>query len=308
MSRPAMSRAVLQPPMKDATDSPEAPAVSGEQAPRSQGRALEILAVLQTTLEIERLVELFSDAIRKSLAHDGIRYENPVQDIEVSRGEQSRHSCTYRLVVAEELLGRVTLTRAYPFEPLELIEFESLLVSLVYPLRNALAHQRALVTALKDSLTGFYNRAALSAALHREIKLARRNKTPLSLIMLDIDHFKSINDHHGHAAGDTALKLLAGAVASCTRDTDVLARYGGEEFAIVLNNTDRRGAELLAERICAALRAARFFHHGEEIGFTVSVGVAAFREPDDEHRLFERADHALYAAKRKGRDRVECAE
>jgi diguanylate cyclase (GGDEF)-like protein len=295
--------------MSDPGDSVEnLPAVSGERAPRSQGRALEILAVLQTTLEADKLIELFSVELAKTLAHDSIAYENPVQDLEVNRGTPARHSCSYRLVVAQEPLGRLTLTRARRFSPEDLAEVENLLVSLVYPLRNALAHQRALESALKDPLTGLYNRTALNAALHRELKLAQRNQAPLSLVVLDIDHFKRINDRCGHAAGDTALKVLAGFVANCIRSTDVLARFGGEEFAVLLNSTDRKGALLLAERIRAAAHGASFHHNDHKISFTVSLGVATLREQDDERSLFERADQALYLAKHRGRDRVEYAD
>ncbi len=304
-----MRAAELRVTMNDTGDSVEnLPAVTGETAPASQGRALEILAVLQTTLELDKLIELFSGELQKTLPHDSIGYENPVQDIELDIGARARHSCTYRLVVGEESLGRITLTRARRFSTEDVAAIENLLVSLVYPLRNALAHQRALESALKDALTGLYNRAAMTNALHREIRLARRHKAPLSLLMLDIDRFKHINDSYGHAAGDTALKVLAACVANCIRNTDVLARFGGEEFAVLLNSTERKGALLLAERICAAARALRFSHNGTEIGLTVSLGVATLQDPDDEKTLFERADQALYRAKHNGRDRVECAD
>ena len=130
-------------------------------------------------------------------------------------------------------------TRARRFSTEDAAAIENLLVSLVYPLRNALAHQRSLESALKDALTGLYNRAPMTNAQHREIRLARRHKAPLSLLMLDIDRFKHINDSYGHAAGDTALKVLAECIANCIRNTDVLARFGGEEFAVLLNSTER---------------------------------------------------------------------
>ena len=181
---------------------------------------------------------------------------------------------------------------------------EVLLCALIYPLRNALLYEQALTQALKDPLTGVNNRASMDAYLKHQTLVCDRHKTPLSLIMLDIDLFKSINDTFGHVVGDVVLRAVANAIVTCTRDSDVVFRYGGEEFVIVLTNTEGAGAEFLAERIrqsIAVLDIDALAHH---TSITVSAGVAEFRAGDTALALLQRADELLYQAKERGRNRV----
>ncbi len=138
------------------------------------------------------------------------------------------------------------------------MQWEYLLGALVYPLRNALDFRRAREDASRDPLTGVYNRLGVDGLLRREIGLAHRHATPLSLAFLDIDHFKSINDSYGHASGDAALRVFAECIRSCIRDTDVVARYGGDEFMLILSNTPLAGARLVAERLRRAVEALEF--------------------------------------------------
>ncbi len=275
---------------------------------KDQDRSLRLMLQLQTSLEAGAVVRMFADECAKYVPYDSLIFSNKVDGVEVATGTAARHSCQYRLVVADESLGKLTLTRASPFSDAEIAELEDMLVPLVYPLRNALLYQRALQSALKDPLTGLYNRAALDAALLREFNLARRNKSTLSLLVLDIDNFKIINDTYGHATGDVVIKSLAESIAAHSRNTDILARYGGEEFALLLNATDATGAWVIGTRICEAARALVCKVKGTRIHFTVSIGVATLARDKNEKSLFERADKAMYVAKRAGRDRVCVAE
>jgi diguanylate cyclase (GGDEF)-like protein len=272
------------------------------------GRSLHLLTQLQTSLEVAAVVRLFAQECARHVPYDSFQFSNKMDGVELATGSAARHSCHYRLVVADESLGQLTLTRALPFGDAEIIELEDMLVTLVYPLRNALFYQRALQSALKDPLTGLYNRTALDAALLREFNLARRNKSALSLLVLDIDNFKIINDTHGHAAGDAVIKALAESIAARSRNTDILARFGGEEFALLLNATNAAGAKVIAARVCEAVRAIVCQVKDVRIRFTVSVGVATLAPDEDEKSLLERADMAMYLAKRSGRDRVCVAE
>jgi diguanylate cyclase (GGDEF)-like protein len=262
------------------------------------------LSQLQTTLDAVQVMRLFADECRKVMPYDSFSYRNDADGLVLDMGRAARHSCTYRLVVAEDVLGQLTLTRAGKFHEDETVELEYLLVSLVYPLRNALLYQRAQQSALRDALTGLHNRAAMDEALRREFHLARRNRSVLSLAVLDIDHFKSINDTYGHAAGDEVLKAVARTIADSIRATDILARYGGEEFCLLLSNTDRAGAAIIAERVREAVAKAVCQVKGAAIHFTLSVGVATLGPQGDEQTLFEQADAALYGAKHAGRNRV----
>ena len=137
------------------------------------------------------------------------------------------------------------------------------------------------------------------------MRLFRRYKTPVSLIVLDIDRFKKVNDKFGHDAGDELIKTLAKTVAKCLRETDMLARYGGDEFVILLSNTRRKGAMTLAEHI--RQKVADSVAVSEEMPITVSLGVATIKNKDGGSDLFTRADQALLLAKKEGRNRAQFA-
>lgn len=278
-----------------------------EADPLYLNKTRHISSVLQTTLDVNKVVELFIDEIRSSIAHDSATFQNERHGIEINLGEPARHSCSYRLVVNGESLGELRLTRKKRFSNAETALLERLLTALVYPLRNALMYSEALRAAFLDPLTGVNNRTTLGVALKREIELARRHGTPLSLIILDIDHFKVINDTYGHATGDRVIKALAECVTDSIRRTDILFRYGGEEFTLLLSNTAQEGALLLAERVRRKAEKIVCEQHGARISVTVSLGVACLGEHDDEKQLFEKADSALYCAKYEGRNRVKIA-
>lgn len=156
--------------------------------------------------------------------------------------------------------------------------------------------------ALTDSLTGCVNRRSFEMQLERDLRLGTRMCQPVALIMLDIDHFKRVNDTHGHGAGDQVLRLVARLIKAELRGVDTAARYGGEEFMIILPQADERGAIILAERIRHSVEQAEVPGVGH---VTVSLGIAIYpSHADDRDRLLSLVDQALYAAKRSGRNRV----
>jgi len=153
------------------------------------------------------------------------------------------------------------------------------------------------------------NRRALDQALHHEWFRAQRSGNPLSLLMIDADHFKAFNDRHGHQAGDEALRALAVIIrANVHRPADLVARYGGEEFSVILAETDSEGARQIAEHIRAAVQKMPLADESQT-PMTVSIGIATWTTASDislEQLLFI-ADKALYEAKERGRNRVVCA-
>lgn len=160
--------------------------------------------------------------------------------------------------------------------------------------------------ALRDGLTGAYNKNYFLKHLQTEMAFALRHQTPLSLIMLDIDHFKPVNDNYGHLAGDAILKRLAEIAISSLRTEDIFARYGGEEFAIVSRGTPTDGARVIAERLRSTVEQTDFIYDDQQIPITISIGVAALPDvaASSPEELIKAADMALYDAKNGGRNRV----
>jgi len=161
--------------------------------------------------------------------------------------------------------------------------------------------------ATTDEMTGLYNYRFLVGYLDQQVNVAERASSPLSVLMLDLDHFKAVNDSHGHPAGDRVLRQFASLMLETIRKSDLAARYGGEEFVVVMANTGRGDAEVVADKIRAAVEAMVVrLEDGNEVGLTVSIGGVTFPEGTRGARnLLDLADRALYAAKRYGRNRVE---
>ncbi len=155
-----------------------------------------------------------------------------------------------------------------------------------------------------DSLTGLANRGVLNDRLPREWEACRRHRTALAVMIADLDHFKTVNDNHGHAAGDTVLRQTAATLARVIRTSDFVARYGGEEFVVVAPDCDLSAAVRIAERFRTAVAQLRIDVHGDTIPVTTSVGVAAFTNLTQSTpvELLRRADEALYQAKKAGRN------
>ena len=171
---------------------------------------------------------------------------------------------------------------------------------------EAAYHEEIYRLSIIDGLTGVHNKRYFLEFLERELAVAVRHASPLSLIMIDIDHFKKVNDTHGHLAGDAALKELCRRLKPRVRATDLLARYGGEEFAVVLPATTREGALQYAEILRALVESEPFPHDALRIPCTISLGVAAVEPaaPGTPDELIKRADANLYEAKRSGRNRA----
>ncbi len=163
--------------------------------------------------------------------------------------------------------------------------------------------------ALRDGLTGAYNKKYLGDRIESELAFAMRHESPLSLVMLDLDHFKAINDTHGHLAGDYVLQAMAEGILDTVRKEDVFARYGGEEFAVLSRGIDRPGAIQFAKRLRTWVEMHPFIYEGIRLPVTASLGVATYPDNaiEDAEALVQKADEALYAAKKGGRNRVVAA-
>ena len=161
--------------------------------------------------------------------------------------------------------------------------------------------------AVTDWLTSLHNHSYSRRFLAEALDIARTDKSPLCVVMADIDHFKKINDAHGHLVGDQVLRIAAARMLAGARKDDEIGRYGGEEFLLILQNTEITEAKDVAERVRARIKSDAMRSRNVEIHMTLSLGIAQARETDDVDTLIDRADAALYTAKLAGRDRV-CSE
>jgi len=174
-------------------------------------------------------------------------------------------------------------------------------------LNNAMAHDRLQRLAALDPLTGVYNRRFGLVRLHEEFGRAVRANTPVGILMLDIDHFKAVNDTYGHLVGDRLLKSICAIARSSLREGDVLLRYGGEEFLAVLPAASAEDLRLVGERLRRAVEDSALSDGAKTVRVTLSVGGAAYpnQNVESEEVLIRLADEALYRAKDSGRNRVE---
>lgn len=270
--------------------------------------AASLPAILQTTLELNDLIILFHKEISKVLEYGSLHFQHQDIHCDISTAKRNHHSCNYRLEMDGAWLGELTLTRRSKFTEKDTLVVEDLLCKLIYPLRNCLLFRQAKDPALQDKLTGLNNRGAFEASLKREIDLAQRQHAPMSLVVLDIDNFKTVNDAHGHSGGDLALAALAKSLTNSMRTSDIAFRYGGEEFTLILSNTDSESACLVAERIRIAVSQLSCNDGKRNFGFTISLGVAQLERGEKSAALFDRADQALYQAKKAGRNQTVSAE
>ena len=168
-------------------------------------------------------------------------------------------------------------------------------------------HEQMYESALRDGLTKLFNKRYFHDRLDGELRFAQRHQTALALLLLDVDHFKQVNDTRGHLVGDVVLAAIGEIMSEAVRNEDVVARFGGEEFAIISRSTDLAGARVLAERLRKTVEGAMIdAEDGAPIRITISVGIAIYpavdaKEPDE---LIDAADKALYRAKSAGRNRI----
>lgn len=291
----------------------------------SETARAEIASVLTHAGLFDRVIEA-SDGIEglRSILQE--RFEAVVCDLEMPgldgekvlrahRGRRGAEDVPFFFVTAERDPDRMArLLRAgaadtivKPFHPAELIARVETHLRL-RRLRAELQEKNAILEKLSttDSLTGLRNRRWVADVLTLEVLRATRYGTPLSILMADLDHFKRINDEHGHLAGDAVLVHVAEIVLALLRSTDVAGRYGGEELIVLLPQTDVDGAAALAERIRVAVESSPCESgEGERLPVTVSIGVTRLERGEDARRVVARADAALYEAKGAGRNRVE---
>ena len=211
------------------------------------------------------------------------------------------------LKVANKVLGMMGLIGIHKLSENRLRLISTMANQIALALKNATEHQRVQELAITDELTGLYNRRAFQESLDMELRRSKRYQKPLSLIMIDIDGFKGINDSFGHQVGDTVLRSLAVYLQRAVRETDLLARYGGDEFAIILPETKAEEAVVLAERLKKSVKRNPITAGESSYSITLSIGVADILNGriGNEDELISQVDKVLYMSKGQGGDSVE---
>lgn len=276
-------------------------------------RLLSLHERLLGSVTVSMLVERFLGWAETHGMGEGLAYSGEdLMDIEpLTLGQTRHHNVTYRLVLENASLGTLTLMRRERFSETELLILERAFICLCHYLKMALDLQSYQRQAMHDGLTGLLNRKCLDARLAQEVSKAQRHGSALSMILIDVDHFKDLNDRLGHLSGDHTLRTLADIFSSVTRESDMVFRYGGDEFAVLLPCTDLTSARCTAERIRGRLKdmpAAAFSltEDSTHLRPDLSIGVAQYAAGDGEMDLLQRADTHLYHAKARGRDNI-CA-
>ncbi|MFW5884443.1 MAG: diguanylate cyclase [bacterium] len=247
-----------------------------------------------------RAIETRNATVVNDVAEEFARFSN-------ISGTEIRSWLGIPLIVHGEVIGLLALDSTTPgfFTPKHVRLATALGDHVAVAIQNARLYEQTRELAMTDSLTGIATRRAFFVQAEHALEQAKRNEQQISVIMADLDHFKSINDEYGHGRGDEAIRLAADAAREVLRRSDIIGRYGGEEFAVVLPNTDRTDATTIAERLRA--RVEEIIVPGTDEHLSVSVGVVTESPTPAEtvDAVLDKADRALYEAKRLGRNRVE---
>lgn len=261
---------------------------------------------LSTTLSLENQLTIFAEEAATVVPFDSLQYRHHIakQDFVFSTGLGGPHRAEYRLNLEGAHFGTLTLLRRQRFTEEELGGIEMLIGTAICPIRNACQFIALEQTARTDALTGIPNKRALDEDLARTSHLSDRHQETYSLILLDLDHFKAVNDIHGHLVGDQILRLTAESMERTLRVSDSIFRFGGEEFAVLLPHTASNEAREVADRLREAVTNTIFERGDIRVGVTASCGVSTHMQGESAEQWLTRADEALYRAKREGRNQT----
>ena len=281
---------------------PSSPQELVSNLPLSERDQLKLHQRLLGTLEIGTLINRFFGWLSEQQQVTGIEYIHPVENITLAAGNAKKHKAKYMLRLEQQYFGEINITSHKRFSEQDLLTHEQSLGIVIHYLKNAIDHQSLEKIAFHDVLTGVMNRTALEELLPKEAERAQRYSFDLSVMMIDIDHFKIINDSIGHMGGDEILRNVATAIKSQLRKSDMPFRYGGDEFLLILPNTDLVGAHKAAKRIMESLNKEVAEIPNCPVSPKLSIGIAAYQQGESHEDLIRRVDNALYDSKKNGRN------
>lgn len=265
---------------------------------------IRFLQAVTASLELGEVLDVLDAFLRESVHLSGWEYQGPDAEPGLAGGQADRHRLEYALTLNGQELGALKLMRGRRFSEDDQWRIEGVLALAAPAIQNALRFSRVNRQLERDPLTGLGNRRALSVQGEQWLADSLRHRHPLSMLVLDLDRFKAVNDTHGHPVGDRVLCRVADTLMAVTRTADLCVRLGGDEFVVLLPETDLDAARDCAERIRGAL--SRQFvetESGQRIGISVSIGAATLRPGMNLDQLYQHADAALYVAK-QARDEI----
>ena len=261
-----------------------------------------LLSRLQTTVDPEIIFAIFYQELSQYLPLCNVRFVSGKVELKVLMQDQQGYCISQRLAIKHNLLGCIKCY--FTDKPtLAQVRLLKILVKVLrYPLNNAMQYQQIKHMAITDSLTGLANRNQFEASFQGLVSHNQEENTHFSLLVIDLDGFKSVNDQFGHQTGDLVLCSFAKILLDCCREQDKVFRFGGDEFTLLLNDTRVGSVPKIAQRISKLMNTNKFL---EKFGLSCSIGSALYQRYDDSKQLFGRADEALYRAKGKGKNCLE---
>ncbi len=269
-----------------------------------QLKQLEFHALLHRKLDLTHLFESFLTGGQVFLPFDGLEFAAADRGRDLLVGDQRQHRLRFELELGEEDLGSISLLRDKAFDTKEARIASRLMETVRYPLENALEHYDALVQSMTDSDTGLLNQKALDVELPREMRLARRAEQPLALMVIGVDYFESITEHHGSGVASDAWQAVAAALVGQLRRSDTLFRSENDEFVALLTVTDIDDALIVADRLQKTV-ALSVDDENVSCVLTASCGITRLDMNDDPQRFLKRAHKGLSKARRQGRNQVK---
>lgn len=263
---------------------------------------VSLVEQLQTTLDIEQQLTIFLEALSNSFKISAIDLETYHGRFTTGEAPKGCEMLALPIRIHDQLMGRVIYHSQKPITDILLSSLSNFQKRLVFPLRNALAFWQLQQLALQDSLTGIGNRTSYNDAISRAISHSKRYQKSFSLLVLDLDNFKQVNDNFGHQMGDELLVQFVDIANKCLRNTDQFFRFGGDEFAIILEHDEQNSASVVSNRLLNAIKESDII---KKFKVSVSIGAATSAIEDLESSIFAKADKALYEAKLAGKNCVK---
>lgn len=262
---------------------------------------LEFLQAITASLDLDQVMSTLSTFLHDLVEHTGWIYRHAHSDDTITGGTPDRHRLTYLLTRNDEDMGTLELMRGRRFSEEDQLRIEGLLGLAAPAIHNALRFLQVSQQLERDPLTGLGNRRALKLQGAQWLADSIRHRQPISMLVIDLDRFKQVNDTHGHPIGDRLLCQVAQSLITLTRAADLCVRMGGDEFVVLLPWTDLADALECGERIRRGLAEQLIdTPTGEQLAASVSIGASTYRQGMDLDDLYQCADQALYAAKRAG--------